>query len=80
MAAIAVKLGGELKRHGGRRQHIEAEASITVAEAMKRLGVDEDPEAVLVIVNGEVVPPASRGSHTLADGDELSLMPQLKGG
>jgi sulfur carrier protein ThiS len=34
----------------------------------------------LVIHNGTAVPKDARGACTLADGDELAIMPPLKGG
>ena len=34
----------------------------------------------LTSVNGELVPPAARGGHTLAEGDEIMMLPAVKGG
>lgn len=80
---IQVKLGGALKRHAegsdGIRA-IESERPLTVSEAMARLGVEEEADEVLVIVNDEVVPPSEHGRLRLNDKDRLTLMPQLKGG
>lgn len=77
--AIRVKLGGDLKRYGD-GSTIRDKAPITVADAMARLGVEEEPDDVLVIVNDEVVPPGEREGFTLNDDDRLALMPQIKGG
>jgi sulfur carrier protein ThiS len=80
---IEVKLGGGLKRYAAGpagRGAIESDSPITVAEAIARLGVEEDAEDVLAIVNDEVVPPSDRRRFTLKDRDQLTLIPQLKGG
>lgn len=34
----------------------------------------------LTSVNGELVPPADRSSRPLADGDEVMILPAVKGG
>jgi len=78
--AIQVKLGGELKQYGGARRSIDTDAPVTVAQAIERLGIREEPDALLVIVNDEVVPPGERPGHALRDGDRLALTPQLRGG
>lgn len=77
---IQVKLGGELKRYGAGTQSIETSTPITVAQAMERLGINEEPEDVLVIVNEQVVPPSEREKTTVTGDDRIALMPQLKGG
>lgn len=77
---IRVKLGGELKRYGGGSQAIEIDSPITVTQAMERLGIEEEADEVLVILNDEIVPPAERAGQTLENDDRLTLMPQLKGG
>lgn len=76
---IRIKLGGDLKRYGDTGA-LERQAPITVAEVMTKLGIEEEPDEVLVIVNDEVVPPGKREELTLNDDDKLTLMPQLKGG
>lgn len=78
---IRVKLGGDLKRYGasGLRE-IEADGSLTVAQAMERIGVGDAADEVLVIVNDEIVPPSEHGRFELKEHDRLALMPQLKGG
>lgn len=80
---IHVRLGGALKRYAGAsgaESAIESPGPITIAEAMAKLGIEEQPEEVLVIVNDEVVPPGEQRRFELGDKDRLTLMPQLKGG
>lgn len=78
--AIQVKLAGELKRYGQARQSLETDGAMTVTEAIERLGIQEEPDEILVIVNDEVVPPGERADRRLADEDQLTLTPQLRGG
>jgi sulfur carrier protein ThiS len=56
---VRVKLGGDLKRYGGGLQELELNDQASVAEAMERVGIDEEAGEVLVIVNDEIVPRAS---------------------
>lgn len=78
--AIQVKLGGELKQYGGAKQSLDTDSAITVAQAIERMGIREEPDEILVIVNDEVVPPGERADRQLADEDQLTLTPQLRGG
>jgi len=78
---IQVKLGGELKRHGGGGlQEFDTDGALTVAEAMQQIGIDAGADDVLVIVNDEIVPPGEQSQFQLKENDRLALMPQLKGG
>ena len=80
---INVKLGGALKQYAsgkGGTHSIESDSPITVAEAIAKVGVEEEADDVVVIVNDEVVPPSERLQFTLKDQDQLTLIPQLKGG
>ena len=80
---ISVKLGGALKQYAsgkGGRLSIEPDSPITVAEAIAKIGIEEDADDMVVIVNDEVVPPSERLQVTLKDQDQLTLIPQLKGG
>ncbi len=61
---IEVKLGGDLKRYADHSGAIESDRPLTVAEAMARLGIEEEPGEVLAIVNDEVVPPVNGGNET----------------
>jgi sulfur carrier protein ThiS len=40
------------------------------------LNIDVNNEAVLLVVNGKIVPP----THQLEDGDEVHLIPAISGG
>ena len=80
---IQIKFGGELKRYASGASDMrsfEPDGPISVARTLEQIGVDEEADEILVIVNDEVVPPGRRAEVTLGDGDRLTLMPQLKGG
>ena len=53
-------------------------ADATVADLLKTLPFAD--RIALTSVNGEMVPPAARAGHRLADGDEVMLLPAIKGG
>ena len=50
----------------------------TLAELVASLPFAE--RVALTSVNGAMVPPAGRAGVTLADGDEIMLLPPMKGG
>jgi len=60
------------------RAEIEAADGATPAAVMKQLGFPEG--AYLVSVNGKAVPIAERKALKLKAGDDLAIMPPLKGG
>ncbi len=60
------------------RAWIEAPDGSTPKSVMDRLGFPEG--GYLVTLNGKAVPTARRTEVELADGDDLALMPPLKGG
>ena len=60
------------------RAPMEIEDGATPLDVMTRLGLPEG--RYLVSVNGAAVPAARRGATVLEDGDDLALMPPLKGG
>ncbi len=81
---IAVKTGGLLGRYlpeGSARNSAELEVpeGASVGEVIAQLAMP--PEGgYLVIHNGVAVPEGERAACRLAAGDELAIMPPLKGG
>ena len=51
----------------------------TPAKVMAQLGLPA-ADRYLVALNGQIVPSAERARRTLVEGDELAIMPPLKGG
>ncbi len=81
---LAVRTGGLLGKYlpeGSARNSAEIDLpdGLTAADVIARLGMPPDG-SYLVIHNGSAVPKAERAACNLADGDELAIMPPLKGG
>ena len=81
---LAVRTGGLLGKYlpeGSARNSAEIDLpdGMTAAEVIARLGMPPDG-SYLVIHTGSAVPKAERAVCTLAEGDELAIMPPLKGG
>ncbi len=81
---LSVRTGGLLGKYlpaGSARNSAEIDLpeGTTATGAIARLGMPPDG-SYLVIHNGAAVPKAARATCTLADGDELAIMPPLKGG
>lgn len=81
---INVKAGGLLYEYlpperTGNRATLEVAEATTPAQIMQDLGFPADG-SYLVIVNGELVPAEQRAELRLAEGDQLSINPPLKGG
>ena len=81
---ITVKTGGILGQYlppGSARNHalLDVEEGATPIDVMQRLGFPET-RSYLVILNDAVVPKMERERRPLADKDELSIFPPLKGG
>lgn len=62
----------------GNRAEIEVKEGATPLDVMAQLGFPEG--AYLVSVNGSAIPTAQRAATKLREGDDLALMPPLKGG
>ncbi len=81
---IAVKTGGLLGRYlpeGSARNSAELEVAegASARDVIERLGMPSDG-GYLVIHNGVAVPKGARAACRLSAGDELAIMPPLKGG
>ncbi|MBT5435899.1 MAG: MoaD/ThiS family protein [Rhodospirillaceae bacterium] len=80
---ILVRTAGLLGKHlpagsEKNRAEIELPEGLTPRVVMDRLGFPEG--SYLVTLNGKAVPTAKRMEVILQDGDNLALMPPLKGG
>lgn len=81
---IILKTGGlftKLLPEGtsGNITELDVPTDITPAGVVQHIGGDPDGKFLLVR-NGKAVPPSERDTMVLEDGDQLSLMPPLKGG
>jgi sulfur carrier protein ThiS len=81
---INFKTAGTLVRFlpdgaSGNTAVLEVADDATPAAVMRQLGLPEDA-SYLVVLNGASVPKAARAERRLADNDDLSIMPPLKGG
>ncbi len=80
---VQVRTAGLLGRYlppgsEANRARLDLPDGLTVAAAMARLGLPEG--SYLVTLNGKALTAARRGEAVLQDGDDLALMPPLKGG
>jgi len=81
---ITVKTTGLLSDHlppgaSGDSAELEVPEGATPEELMSELGMPLD-EGYLVVVNDELVPKAERARRALEAGDQLMIMPPLRGG
>jgi molybdopterin synthase catalytic subunit/molybdopterin converting factor small subunit len=74
VATVSVRLFAGLRERAGWSQR-ELEAS-TVADVWPALGLGDEPEGLLYAVNLEYAP----REQTLADGDEVGVIPPVSGG
>jgi MoaE-MoaD fusion protein len=72
---VTVRLFAGLRELAG-RPSFELEDVATVADVWPRLGLGDEPGGLLYAVNREYV----SVDHTLADGDEVALIPPVSGG
>jgi len=81
---ILIKLGGRIKEYRpdaiGGVLEITTSTNITLPELFKRLHITEDTDELLIVVDGENVPPSERIGYTLQANQTISIMPPLKGG
>jgi thiamine biosynthesis protein ThiS len=80
---IRVKTGGLLNRYlpsaNGNIAEVEVADGATADDVMRQLGFPAE-DSYLVSLNGSVVPRAKRAAQGLNEGDQLAVMPPLKGG
>ena len=81
---IAVRTGGLLGKYlpagsAHNSAELEVPAGASARDVIERLGMPSDG-GYLVIHNGVAVPKAARAACRLSAGDELAIMPPLKGG
>lgn len=81
---ISLKTSGLLKKYlpdgtDGNTASITVPDGSNINGVLKHLGAPVDGN-YLIVVNGESVPPSKRGDLIVSDGDNVSLMPPLKGG
>jgi len=62
------------------RLQLEVAADATPSQVLQQIGAVNREKTLLVIVNGSNVPPSQRDSQRLAEGDEMLILPPLKGG
>ncbi len=63
----------------GERARLDLPEGSTVADVMARLGFPLD-QPYLVTLNGASLPRAERATRPLAEGDDLAILPPLRGG
>jgi molybdopterin converting factor small subunit len=77
---VTVRLHATLRRQTGQgmqdRLELELAPGATVASVLEKLGLTEDDESVMLVVNRRMV----IADQPLADGDEIGLMPAISGG
>ena len=81
---ITLKTAGLLGKYlpagsAGNSASVEVAEAATALEVMRQLGFPED-RSYLVLLNGASVSRANRATQELAENDELSVLPPLKGG
>ena len=81
---IRVRTAGRLGQYlpaGSARNAAELSvpAGTSAAGLIELLGMPAD-QRYLVSVNGSLVPPSQRAGHTVGDGDDVAIMPPLRGG
>jgi molybdopterin converting factor small subunit len=77
---VTVRLHATLRRQTEQgmqdRLELKLEPGATVASVLEKLGLTEDDESVMLVVNRRMV----SADQPLADGDEIGLMPAISGG
>jgi molybdopterin synthase catalytic subunit len=74
---VAVKLFAALRERAGTRERaLELQDGASIADVWPALGLGDEPAGLVYAVNRTYV----ERSHTLADGDEIALIPPVSGG
>jgi molybdopterin converting factor small subunit len=77
---VTVRLHATLRRQTEQglqdRLELELEPGATVTSVLEALGITEDDESVMLVVNRRMIV----SDQPLADGDEVRLMPAISGG
>lgn len=81
---IRVKTGGLLGKllppgSAGNSAEVEVADNATPLDVMRKLGLPPE-QNYLVSLNGSVVVKSERSQRRLAEGDQLAIMPPLRGG
>ena len=76
---LHLKAAGTIGHHLPSTGHIDVADGMTIAALIAYLKLPDD-RGYLVSVNNEMVSPTRYGQHALRAGDEIMLMPPLKGG
>ncbi len=81
---IHLKTGGLLGKYlppgsTANRAEIDIPTGTTPVGVMERLGIPTEGQ-YLVIVNGTTLPESERRATVLEEGDQLAIMPPLRGG
>ena len=63
----------------GNTAPLELPDGSTAHDVLKRLGLPEEG-SYLMVLNGQTLPKSERGERQLSEGDNLAVMPPLKGG
>jgi molybdopterin converting factor small subunit len=78
---VTVRLHATLRRTTEQgmqdRLELELEPGATITSLLAALGISEDDESVMLVVNRRMV---VSDHQPLADGDEVGLMPAISGG
>lgn len=84
MMKVTVKAGGMFAKNlpssrEGNQAEIDLEEGSTPIDVLRVLDLPAEG-GYLMILNGESVPRSERSSRRLGEGDQLAIMPPLRGG
>jgi thiamine biosynthesis protein ThiS len=81
---VSIRTAGLVSRHlppgsTGNKAQINLADGMTVAGVIAHLKLP-DGRGYVTSVNGEMVPPPKWSEHVIKDGDQLAILPPMKGG